>query len=252
MRPRRSKTRHGSSTTHRQAKLHPGSGQGDWFTRRGDADAAFRGCGNGETVVATTRGACRRDAREDARDAREDARDAREDARDAREDARDAREDARDAREDARDARGCPRCGACRQMSGSFERERRRGGGWLRFHSVGICSRLRNMKDWTWARLGVVVSFSCVACGGTLQDAKFAGGVGDSCATAVQIQGVDDERSGVRAEHAWLAQHYPGHTVNSQALIDCNGKKADQLAITTADGVKKDVFFDISAFFGKY
>ncbi|MGC4067010.1 MAG: hypothetical protein QM784_20715 [Polyangiaceae bacterium] len=108
------------------------------------------------------------------------------------------------------------------------------------------------MTDWTWARLGVVVSFSFVGCGGTLQDAKFAGGSGDSCATAVRIQGVDDERTGVQAEHAWLSQHYPGHTVDSQALIDCGGKKADQIAITTANGAKKDVFFDISEFFGKY
>ncbi|HEY5960334.1 MAG TPA: hypothetical protein VIV60_27460, partial [Polyangiaceae bacterium] len=53
---------------------------------------------------------------------------------------------------------------------------------------------------------------ACVSCAGTLQDAKFAGGNGSSCSSAVEIRGVSDERTGVQAEHAWLVQHYPGHT----------------------------------------
>jgi hypothetical protein len=93
---------------------------------------------------------------------------------------------------------------------------------------------------------------ACASCAGTLQDAKFAGGDGGSCANAVEIQGVSDEKTGVQAERAWLAQHYPGHTVNAQALTDSSGKKTDRIEITTADGAKREIYFDISEFFGNY
>lgn len=114
---------------------------------------------------------------------------------------------------------------------------------------ASISNKMQNERQ---TLANILLLLSCVSCAGTLQDAKFAGGDGGSCSSAVEIRGVSDERMGVQAEHAWLGQHYPGHTMNNQALIDCNGKKADRVGITTSDGTKRDVYFDISEFFGKY
>ncbi|HEU4719121.1 MAG TPA: hypothetical protein VFU15_14855 [Bacteroidia bacterium] len=60
------------------------------------------------------------------------------------------------------------------------------------------------------------------------------------------------EGKGVDAEYDWLKTHYPGYTVNRQSLVTHDGKPYDVLSITTADGEKKDVYFDISNFFGKF
>jgi len=60
------------------------------------------------------------------------------------------------------------------------------------------------------------------------------------------------ETAGVHAEYAWLKEHYPGYKSLGQSLL-YKGKKAyDKLSIQTADGGKKEVYFDISNFFGKY
>lgn len=96
------------------------------------------------------------------------------------------------------------------------------------------------------------VMLLCVSCAASIQDAKFLGGNGNSCATAVKISGVDDERTGVQAERLWLDQHFPGYKLTGQALTDCSGRKTDRLGITAANGSKQEVYFDISEFFGKY
>ena len=76
-------------------------------------------------------------------------------------------------------------------------------------------------------------------------------GDGSSCDQAVVIH-ADNESEGVRAEYAWLEQHYPGYQRKSQALIQCGERPADQLSIVTADGESIDVYFDISEYFGKF
>ncbi len=60
------------------------------------------------------------------------------------------------------------------------------------------------------------------------------------------------EKPGVDAEYVWLRKNYPGCSVNKQSLRYNNGKPYDVLSITTADGKKKDIYFDISNFFGKF
>ena len=81
---------------------------------------------------------------------------------------------------------------------------------------------------------------------------SFAGGDGSDCATAVQVLGAANSRVGVEAEYAWLRQYHPGHQVMGQALIECSGRPADRLSIRTADGATRDVYFDVSDFFGKF
>jgi hypothetical protein len=83
---------------------------------------------------------------------------------------------------------------------------------------------------------------------GTVTDANQDG---TSFAKAIVI-GEKSETSGVAAEYQWIRQHYPGSKNGGQALTYDKGKPYDVLTITTAGGEKKDVYFDISRFFGKF
>ncbi|MCK4678504.1 MAG: hypothetical protein KAT48_10265 [Bacteroidales bacterium] len=56
----------------------------------------------------------------------------------------------------------------------------------------------------------------------------------------------------VKAEYEWLADNYPGYKMKMQALTKHKNKHYDILSIETADGVEKDVYFDISRFYGRF
>ncbi len=74
---------------------------------------------------------------------------------------------------------------------------------------------------------------------------------GSSYEKAVVIQ-EKSEMTGVDAEYAWLRKYYPGYKFNGQSLNSHEKKSYDIISIVTADGEKKDVYFDISNFFGKF
>ena len=61
-----------------------------------------------------------------------------------------------------------------------------------------------------------------------------------------------NESDGVHAEYVWLDEHYPGCQHGEQSLNFHNKIAYDILDITTANGTKKSVYFDISGFFGKF
>lgn len=79
----------------------------------------------------------------------------------------------------------------------------------------------------------------------------YAGGDGHDCAHRVIVQGASGELEGVSAEYDWLAQKSPGYKRKFQSLTKCDGQPADKVTIETASGDTVDVYFDISAFFGK-
>jgi hypothetical protein len=80
---------------------------------------------------------------------------------------------------------------------------------------------------------------------------QYGGGDGLSCATRVVVHAAD-EGQGVAAEYAWLAERYPGNERGRQSLSKCDGKPADILEITTADGRSLEIYFDISEFYGHF
>ncbi len=57
---------------------------------------------------------------------------------------------------------------------------------------------------------------------------------------------------GIKAEYDWLKNNYPGYKLKSQSLQTQGKKIYDVLTIITANGKKKEVYFDITNFFGKY
>jgi len=78
----------------------------------------------------------------------------------------------------------------------------------------------------------------------------FEGRNGDSLENAIIIKGARDGQEGVDAEHWWLRKHFPGYQPKGQGLLHREGKAYDKLEIVLPDGKQKEVFFDISSFFG--
>lgn len=74
---------------------------------------------------------------------------------------------------------------------------------------------------------------------------------GSSIETAVIID-ENTETKGIAAEYKWLQKHYPGYKKKSQSLLHKNGIPYDIITIKTANGKQKQIYFNISNFFGKY
>jgi hypothetical protein len=60
-----------------------------------------------------------------------------------------------------------------------------------------------------------------------------------------------NEGSGVKAEYVWIRANLPGFRPGGQSLQSHNGKYYDIIHVGSASGEKRDVYFDISEFFGK-
>ena len=78
----------------------------------------------------------------------------------------------------------------------------------------------------------------------------YAGGDGSSLEKSVVIKGATEE-SGVRAEYAYLAKHFPGYKRDNQGVMSKGKRTYDMLDFTTAAGEKTKIYFDITDFFGK-
>lgn len=74
---------------------------------------------------------------------------------------------------------------------------------------------------------------------------------GLSFETAVVVQ-AKTEGAGEDEEYAWIAQHYPGYKTDRQALNNQGNHNYDIISITTKDGKKLDLYFEISNFLGKF
>jgi hypothetical protein len=80
---------------------------------------------------------------------------------------------------------------------------------------------------------------------------SYAGGDGSSFERAIVIK-ASDEKTGVDAEYAYIARHYPGYRRGRQGLADRKGHAFDILDFTTKEGKKHTLYFDITSFFGKF
>jgi hypothetical protein len=78
----------------------------------------------------------------------------------------------------------------------------------------------------------------------------FGGGDGSSFETAVIVR-APDGAEGVRAEYAWLARHFPGSRPWRQSLRNRGERSYDVVEFHDADGTKRELWFDITAFFGR-
>lgn len=74
---------------------------------------------------------------------------------------------------------------------------------------------------------------------------------GSSMQKAIIIQEIT-ETPGVAAEYKWIKANYPGYGTQKQSLTISNKVPYDVLHIKNAEGDEKDIWFDISHYFGKY
>jgi len=80
-------------------------------------------------------------------------------------------------------------------------------------------------------------------------EVTFAGGDGSSFEKAIVVKGANEE-TGVKAEYAYLAQHFPGYRFSKQSLVQRVGRAYDVLEFSTPDG-PHTIYFDITDFLGK-
>lgn len=93
----------------------------------------------------------------------------------------------------------------------------------------------------------------CPASGGI----SFVGGQGTSMADAIRIVGANGEGDGVASEYTCLDAAFGSRRKGKwkmirQALVGKDGKNFDVMSVELQDGTKKDVYFDISDYFGKF
>jgi hypothetical protein len=56
----------------------------------------------------------------------------------------------------------------------------------------------------------------------------------------------------VDAEYEWIRSNFPGSQVTGQSLLSKKRKYCDLLTFKTKDGEDKQVYFDISGFYGRF
>lgn len=74
---------------------------------------------------------------------------------------------------------------------------------------------------------------------------------GSSQERAVVIHENDTPR-GIAAENRWIAQNMPGYRKVGQALVQGQNGIYDRISVVGPNGERKEVFFEISEFFGRY
>lgn len=79
---------------------------------------------------------------------------------------------------------------------------------------------------------------------------KYEGGDGRSADSAIIIRGAADSADGITSEYGWLERNYPGATLRMQSLRQEGDRMYDVLEIETKDGTSREIWFDISDFFG--
>ena len=63
---------------------------------------------------------------------------------------------------------------------------------------------------------------------------------------------VEKESAGIEEEYKWLSNNYPGYSAIKKSHISAGKKHYDVIRIRTRDRQVKDIYFDVTSFFGKY
>lgn len=61
----------------------------------------------------------------------------------------------------------------------------------------------------------------------------------------------ESSADGIPKEYAYLRRHYPGWRRTKQALLRGGGRVYDRLTIVSPTNETRDIYFDITGFFGK-
>jgi hypothetical protein len=81
---------------------------------------------------------------------------------------------------------------------------------------------------------------------------QYNGGNGTSKEKAIIIHGIYTEWEGVDAEYDYMERKYGDFEIESQTFLDEGDKKYDNINISYAlNGKKKEIWFDITDFYGR-
>jgi hypothetical protein len=83
---------------------------------------------------------------------------------------------------------------------------------------------------------------------------RFEGGSGESPEDAIVIKNAENHRAGVNAEYFYLRKRFGKRDVHWRLVVQAllkGDKPVDRLTIELTDGSIKDIYFDVSEFFGK-
>lgn len=101
--------------------------------------------------------------------------------------------------------------------------------------------------------LASVLLAACQTVGSTAGGAhtiSYSGGNGTTKEQAIVIAGAGNSMEGVPAEYAWIQHHLPGAKIRSQALLT-GSRQYDLFEVELPSGETRQVYFDITSFFGK-
>ena len=79
---------------------------------------------------------------------------------------------------------------------------------------------------------------------------RYDGWDGHDSKSAVFIRGALNTAEGLVAERIWLLHTYPGSRIEMRMVVGENDRLYDLVEIITAEGESKNIWFDISDFFG--
>ena len=101
------------------------------------------------------------------------------------------------------------------------------------------------------ARLAISIAVAVsLAYGFAVAQSVYGGGDGSSVESAVVIY-ADSGMDGTASVYQRVRSNYPGWQVKRQALIGRSGRRYDRLTIVSPSGQEKDIYFDVTRYFGK-
>ncbi|KMM75011.1 hypothetical protein ACP93_13595 [Xanthomonas sp. NCPPB 1128] len=103
-----------------------------------------------------------------------------------------------------------------------------------------------------YGMLSLVLLAGLVACQSTPSPrSAIAHGDGASPDRPVDLSAAHSEGEGIAAQRNWLDQHYPGARIKSQSLL-FEPSAMDLITVVLPSGEEREVYFDISSYFGKW
>jgi hypothetical protein len=86
--------------------------------------------------------------------------------------------------------------------------------------------------------------------GASGKNSYYEGGDGTSFEQAVLFPKAGSSMEGIPLEGKWIAEKYPGARKKSQAVVNHGGRLYDRITIVTAAGEEKEIYFDMTSWFG--
>ena len=84
----------------------------------------------------------------------------------------------------------------------------------------------------------------------SLGNKYYSGGDGSSFSKAVKFPNAKSSMEGIPLERKWISQHYPDYRKVRQSAVTHKGKMYDVIVINGKSGGTKNIYFDMSNWFG--